>query len=274
MAQKDIKMNTVGVRLTHGPKINNYRFDGDAPALGSWVVVKTNRGLELGKVRTEPETASGSGDVVRTATQRDLDTQSRLKERADEILWWLKTRLRRENVQAKVLAAEFTLDQNHFSVLYSSEDRVDLKKWISELNKLASARVEFVAQGPRDQTAVLGAIGACGMEVCCTTWLQDFAQVSIKMARDQQLPLSPEKISGPCGRLLCCLQYEHEQYGELLKDLPRKNSKACTKENVWGKVAKLNPLAGTVDLITEEGSWLTVHKDDLKSPSELPPQKN
>lgn len=102
------------------------------------------------------------------------------------------------------------------------------------------------------------------MESCCSTHLQDFAQVSIKMARDQQLPLSPEKISGPCGRLLCCLQYEHEHYQELLRDLPRKNAKVCTIHDVCGKVAKLNPLAGTVDLITEEGSWVTAHKSELR----------
>ena len=102
------------------------------------------------------------------------------------------------------------------------------------------------------------------MDSCFTTQQQDFAQVSINMARDQQLPLSPEKISGPCGRLLCCLQYEHEHYQELLRDLPRKNAKVCTIHDVCGKVAKLNPLAGTVDLITEEGSWVTAHKSELR----------
>lgn len=257
-------MDCVGVRFTHGPKIYEYSFTGEAPPLNSWVVVRTSRGLEIAKVRTEPHLSHAVGEVVRLATPEDLDNQARLKERAQEVQWWLKARLRREGIQAKVLGAEFTLDANHISVQYSAEERIDLRRWVSEINKLSGSRVEFVALGPRDQTAYLGTLGACGMESCCSTWLQDFAQVSIKMARDQQLPLSPEKISGPCGRLLCCLQYEHELYQELLADLPRKNSKACSIHDVCGKVAKLNPLAGTVDLITEEGSWVTVHKSELK----------
>jgi len=257
-------MDCVGVRFTHGPKIYEYSFSGEAPPIDAWVVVRTSRGLELAKVRTTPHLAHALGEVVRIATPEDLDNQARLKERSQEIQWWLKARLRRERIQAKVIGADFTLDAGHISVQYSAEERIDLRRWISELNKLAGARVEFVALGPRDQTTYLGALGACGMETCCSTWLQDFAQVSIKMARDQQLPLSPEKISGPCGRLLCCLQYEHDLYQELLADLPRKNSKACTIHDVCGKVAKLNPLAGTVELITEEGSWVTAHKSELK----------
>lgn len=257
-------MECVGVRFAHSPKIYDYRFGSQAPPVDSWVVVKTPRGLELAKVRTEPRLGHAVGEIVRIATPADLDQHSKLKNRAEEIYWWLKARLRREGVRAKVLGCEFTLDGNHISVQYSAKQRIDLRRWVSELNRLAGARVEFVALGPRDQTAYLGTLGACGMESCCSKWLQDFAQVSIKMARDQQLPLSPEKISGPCGRLLCCLQYEHQQYQELLAELPRKNSKACSLQGTCGKVAKLNPLAGTVDLLTEEGSTVTVHKSELK----------
>ncbi|MDX2004795.1 MAG: regulatory iron-sulfur-containing complex subunit RicT [Meiothermus sp.] len=257
-------MECVGVKFAHSPKIYDYAISDFMPEIGSWVVVKTSRGLELAKVRTEARLANAAGQVIRLATPEDMDNHSRLKARSEEVQWWLKARLRREGVQAKVLGCEFTLDANHVAVHYSAEERIDLRRWVSELNKLAGARVEFVAMGPRDQTAYLGAVGSCGMETCCSTWLQDFAQVSIKMARDQQLPLSPEKISGPCGRLLCCLQYEHDHYQELLADLPRKNAKVCSIHDVCGKVAKLNPLAGTVDLITEQGSWVTVHKSELR----------
>ncbi len=257
-------MQCVGVRFAHSPRIYDYRFSEPAPPLDSWVVVRSKRGLELAKVRTASRPGQPAGEVVRLATPQDLEQHARLKERAEEVHWWLKARLRREGLQAKVLGCAFTLDAGHLSVYYAAEKRIDLRRWVGELNKLAGARVEFIALGPRDQTAYLGTLGACGMESCCSSWLQDFAQVSIKMARDQQLPLSPEKISGPCGRLLCCLQYEHDLYQELLADLPRKNSKACSIQGTCGKVAKLNPLAGTVDLITEEGSWVTVHKSELR----------
>jgi len=256
-------MECVGVRFTHGPKIYDYRFSNQAPPLDSWVVVKTARGLELAKVRTGPRMGRAEGEILRLATPADLEQYSRLKQRAEEVFWWLKARLRREGVRAKLIGCNFTLDGNHISVQYAAEERIDLRRWVSELNKLARARVEFVALGPRDQTAHLGTLGACGMESCCSKWLQDFTQVSIKMARDQQLPLSPEKISGPCGRLLCCLQYEHEQYQELLAELPRKNSKVCSLKGICGKVAKLNPLAGTVELVTEEGGTVTLHKSEL-----------
>jgi cell fate regulator YaaT (PSP1 superfamily) len=257
-------MNCVGIRFNQTPQLEDYSFYGEAPALDSWVVVKTGRGLEVGKVRTAPRAGRRArGEVVRVAEPNDLDQTANLRERAEEIKWWLKAKFRRDGVPAKVLGCEYTLDGGHLSVHYAAEERIDLRRMVGEIARLASARVEFVPLGPRDQTAHVGAIGACGMETCCSTWLQDFAQVSIKMARDQQLPLSPEKISGPCGRLLCCLQYEHQQYQELLADLPRKNSKACTIHDVCGKVVKLNPLAQTVDLQTDEGPMITVHKDEL-----------
>jgi cell fate regulator YaaT (PSP1 superfamily) len=258
-------MQIIGVRFTHSPKIHDYSFEGDVPPIDSWVVVNTNRGLELAKIRTEPREGKPTGKVVRIATTQDHDAHAKLKARSDEIQWWLKARLRKENIQAKLLGCEFTLDANHIAVHYFAEERIDLRRWVGEISKVAGARVEFVAGGPRDQTAHQGALGACGMESCCSTWLQGFAQVSIKMARDQQLPLSPDKISGPCGRLLCCLQYEHEQYLELIAELPRKNSKACSIHDTCGKVIKLNPLAGTVDLLTDEGSMVTVHKSEIKS---------
>ena len=257
-------MNSVGIRFSHGPRLYDYRFQGEPPPVGTWVLVQSSRGLELGKVRTAPRSARPFGELVRQATPEDLDKAAKLRARADDLKWWLKARFRREGVTAKVLGCDFTLDGSHLTVHYSAEERIDLRRWVGELARLANARVEIVALGPRDQAAYIGTLGACGMESCCSTWLQDFAQVSIKMARDQQLPLSPEKISGPCGRLLCCLQYEHEQYVELLKGLPRKNSKACTTAGTCGKVVKLNPLAQTVDIITEEGSYITAHKSELR----------
>jgi cell fate regulator YaaT (PSP1 superfamily) len=258
-------VDCVGVRFDHSPRLLDFRFSGVAPALEAWVVVRTNRGLELGKVRTPPRAAEPQGEVVRLAEPHDHDRSSQLAQKAEEIRWWLKARFKRDAIQAKVLGCTYTLDAGHLAVHYSAEERIDLRRLVGEISRLASARVEFMALGPRDQTAYTGTIGACGMESCCSTWLQDFAQVSIKMARDQQLPLSPEKISGPCGRLLCCLQYEHTQYQELLADLPRKNAKACTVHDVCGKVTKLNPLAGTLELVTEEGAHVVAHKSELKS---------
>ncbi len=258
----------VGVRLnngSHNPKQYDCAFEGDPPPVGRWVVVRTPRGLELGKVRSEPrEVDKPYGEVVRLARADDHERAVVLKERAEELKWWLKARMRREGMGVKVLGCTYTLDGGHVVVRYAAEARVDLRRFVGEIARRAGARVEFAAMGPRDQTAYLGTLGACGMESCCSTWLQEFAPVTIRMARDQQLPLNPEKISGPCGRLLCCLQYEHAMYKELLADLPKKNARVCSKDGVCGKVQKLNPLAGTVDVLTQEGAVVTVPKEELQ----------
>ena len=141
------------------------------------------------------------------------------------------------------------------TVSYSAEERLELSTLIQDMREQTRARVNFVAIGPREQAQIIGALGACGRENCSSNHLQEFAPVSIRMARDQQLPLNPEKLSGPCGRLLCCLQYEHAQYVELLRDMPRKNARVChTETGACGKVIKLHPLTNTVDVLGEDGA--------------------
>ncbi len=254
---------TVGVRF-RTPTLRYFRFQGEPPPLDSFVVVRTPRGLEVGKVRTPPRKAPEAGEVVRLASKEDLDRAARLRARGEEILFYLRARLKEEGVKAKVLGCDLTLDGRHLLVHYAASERVNLRPLGAELARTFGLRVEFQAEGPREEAAYLGTLGACGMESCCSTWLQGFAPVSIRMARDQQLPLSPEKISGPCGRLLCCLAYEHPVYQELLKELPKRNARACTREGVCGKVQKVNPLKGTVELLLEEGKVLEVPKEELR----------
>ncbi|WP_347240630.1 regulatory iron-sulfur-containing complex subunit RicT [Thermus sp.] len=253
---------TVGVRF-RTPLLRYFRFQGEPPPLEAYVVVRSQRGLEVGKVRTPPAGKREEGEVVRLATKEDLDKAARLRARAEEALFYLRARLKEEGVAAKALGCDFTLDGGHLTVHYAAEERVNLRRFSRELGERYRARVEFLAEGPREEAQYLGTLGACGMESCCSTWLQGFAQVSIKLARDQQLPLSPEKISGPCGRLLCCLTYEHPVYQELLKGLPRVNARVCTKAGLCGKVQKVHPLKGTVELYLEDGKTLEVPKEDL-----------
>ncbi len=257
----------VRVRLYHGrePKLYEMRVKGEAPAVGAKVVTRTPRGLELGEVRgTLREVNKSFGEIVRVATGDDLARAHRLREQEESLKWWLRARLRPKLPQVKVLGCSYTLDGGHVVVYYSAEDRVNLGGVVREIARHAGARVEFVARGPRDQAAFLGTMGMCGMESCCSTWMQHFAPATIRMARDQQLPLSPEKISGPCGRLLCCLSYEHPHYKELLAGMPKKNAKVCTPAGVCGKVIKLNPLSGTVDLYTEGGGVVTAPAEGLR----------
>ncbi len=249
----------IGVRFDNGPKIHYVEAPPTPPPVGATCVVSTRRGLEIGKVRTSVrEVERASGHYVREAQPDDVERYEELRAKAEDLKWLLKARARQVDASIKVVALEFTIDESLLVVSYSSEGQPPLRVLAQELTARTPARVEFVNVGPRDQARMLGTLGVCGDGSCSSTWLQSFSSVSIRMARDQQLPLNPEKISGPCGRLMCCLQYEHEMYRELLKGMPRKGSRGCHEgSGTCGRVVKLNPLLGTVEIKTEEG---TVHE--------------
>ena len=238
-------------------------WTGSEPPAGQVVVRTPARGLQVGVVRGSPRENRPGGSFVRMASTADLERSRQQEQRADEIAWWLRARLRQGQMVAKVSRCAFSLDGERFYVFYSAEERVDLKPFLAGLAEQSGARVEFVALGPRESAAFTGTLGACGMESCCSTWLSDFAPVGIRMARDQQLPLNPEKVSGPCGRLLCCLAYEHPVYKELLSELPATKARVCTKAGVCGKVIKLEPLAGAVEILSEAGGVIRAAKEDL-----------
>lgn len=247
---------TVGVRFDNGPKIHYVEVDGTPPEPGSRCVVHTRRGPELALVRTGLRfDQRPSGAFRRDAGPDDLNHHSQLKERAEDLKWFIRARARQRGLKLKIISVEFTLDESLLVLSYTAEEQVPLRLLAQELSAHTRARIEFSNVGPRDQARILGTLGSCGSGSCSSTWLQGFAAVSIRMARDQQLPLNPEKISGPCGRLMCCLQYEHEMYRELLKGMPRKGAKMChTGSGACGRITKLNPLKGTAELRTEEGA--------------------
>ncbi|MDZ7800665.1 MAG: regulatory iron-sulfur-containing complex subunit RicT [Trueperaceae bacterium] len=261
----------IGVKFDNGPKIHWVRSPAEAPAPGSACVVQSRRGLEVGRVRTEPRSQDRvSGEVVRVASEEDLALQQRLAQRAEDLTWLLRARARQHGAgDVKIVSLEFTLDESLLLVHYAAETHPALRVLAQELVQYTSARIEFVNVGPRDEARILGTLGACGEGSCSSTWLQGFRSVSIRMARDQQLPLNPEKISGPCGRLMCCLQYEHDMYKELLQRLPKKGGRAChTESGACGRVIKLDPLRGTADLRTDDGVLEGVPAESLTRPSE------
>lgn len=264
-------MYVQSVRFDHSPKLHPMSTDTPHP-VGARVVVQSRRGPELARVRSDAELqpdVGRFGPILRAATPEDLSRHEQLLTEAEDLKWMLRARARSRGLGVKIVSCDFTLDGGLLTVCYSAEERIELGSLIQDLRGQSRAKVNFTAIGPREQAMTLGALGACGRENCSSTHLQDFAPVSIRMARDQQLPLNPEKLSGPCGRLLCCLQYEHGMYQDLLRDLPRKNAKVChTESGACGKVVKLNPLEGTVDVYTDEGLLAGVR------PSELTPVKD
>ncbi len=261
-------MRTQAIRFDNGPKLYAMKTDTEY-AIDSRVVIRSKRGPELATVRDiiRYNKDGVGGEILRVATSDDLGTWARLEEEANDLKWLLRSKARNLNLRAKIVAVEFTLDAQNVTVSYSSEEKIELRGLLQELTSRTTAHVQFSAVGARDQARILGVLGVCGSENCSSHHLQEFTPVTIRMSRDQQLPLNPEKISGPCGRLLCCLQYEHEMYQELLRDLPKKGAKVCSTddESQCGKVMKLNPLKQTVEVKSDEGQWFEIAKAQIKS---------
>ncbi len=243
----------IGIKFDNGPKVHYVEAPQNVPKVGSHCVVNTKRGLEIGVVRTQlKEYSAPNGHFVRKAFEEDLKTYYQLKEKAEDLKWFLRARVRQASVSVKIIHLEFNLEETVLVVHYSAKEIQDLRPFIRDLLQYTQARIEFHNVGPRGQARVLGTIGICGQGSCSSTWLQSFSAVGVRMAREQQLPLNPEKISGPCGRLMCCLQYEHDMYKELLKDMPNKYTHAChDKSGHCGRVVKVNPFKQTVELQTE-----------------------
>lgn len=258
----------IGVKFDNGPKIHYFEAPPTVPEVDSRCIVVTRRGLELGRVRTGVrDVDKPQGHFVRTAGSDDLQRYDELKNKAEDLKWLLRARARSVQNDLKIVAVEFTIDESLMVVSYSSDRQAPLRVLAQELIAHTQARIEFANIGPRDQARMIGTLGVCGDGSCSSTWMQSFNAVSIRMARDQQLPLNPEKISGPCGRLMCCLQFEHDMYRDLLKGMPRKGAKACHQETgTCGRVVKLNPLKGTVELRTDEGGMAEYPAAEITRP--------
>jgi cell fate regulator YaaT (PSP1 superfamily) len=219
--------NVVDIRLKKAGKI--YQFDpaGVAAEPGALVVVETARGLEVGRVvnaaREVPDDKLEAPlkPVVRLATPEDIEHRHVVCRAESQAITDCEELVVKLNLPMKCLAAEYNLDESHVTIFFSSEGRVDFRELVRELGRKLRVRVELRQVGPRDETKLLGGYGRCGRELCCASYLTDFAPVSIKMAKEQNLPLNPVKISGVCGRLLCCLGHEYETYREMNEERAR-----------------------------------------------------
>lgn len=203
------------------------------------VVVNTIRGLEIGTVVGEPFEYSGNPqelkDVIRKATPEDISKNKRNREDEASIVETTKKYAIKERLEMKVLACEYTLDRSKLIIYFESEDRVDFRELVKDLAEIYRTRIELRQVGSRDGAKYFGGVGPCGLPVCCQTWLVEFNNVSVKMAKNQSLSLNPTKISGNCGKLLCCINYENDLYTELRRNAPDVGD-IVTTENGRAKV--------------------------------------
>ena len=251
----------VGIRFRRTGRV--YYFDpaGIDLEVNDYVVVKTTRGLELGKVVIAPRQVVASEiseplkSLVRKADPEDIQRAQELESKVEEALIECGKLIAELNLPMKLISAEYNLDSSRLTFYFSAEERVDFRKLVKELTKRFDTRVELRQVGPRDGAKLIGGFGRCGRPLCCMSFLSEFAPISIKMAKEQDLPLNPMKISGVCGRLLCCLGYESEQYRSMREKMPKVGQRVSTPMGIASVVGG-NPLKETV--MVELESEMTV----------------
>lgn len=246
------------------------------PKPGEWVVVEADRGEDLGLVTAtgliaRRKCSSGGGCGTSTPEKRLLRTAAReevarLDElRADEDRVRIETRrmVRRHGLKMKVTEAEWQLDRNKLLIYFTAERRVDFRELVRELARTFRTRIELKQIGVRDEAALLGGVGRCGRGTCSSTWLPELKPVSLQLAKDQNLTLNPAQISGSCGRLMCCLMYEHGTYLETRRRFPRQGKTFRTSRG-QERVVGLNILQETIVLRDEEGNRRTLGLEELR----------
>lgn len=270
----------VGVQFAQIGK--SYHFDASSyPGIkvGDQVIVETSRGRQLGQVTQIIENPSpppeGWKQVERIATPRDLVLHRIWSQREQETIILCRDRVTKLKLsKIKIIAAEFSFDGTRLTIMYSTETekKVDLKHLRQDIQKsFQHSHVEFRQVGPRDIARLLRGMGACGLETrCCSRFLSAFNPISIKMAKEQGISLTPQEITGICGRLRCCLEYEYTQYVSARESLPKKNSIVITPMGE-GKVIDINPLQLTVRVELQNTGWRDFHRDqlELKKSSEI-----
>jgi cell fate regulator YaaT (PSP1 superfamily) len=227
-------LTVVGVRFKRAGKI--YYFDpGDLQIeAGQKVIVETVRGIELGEVAVGPKRVKEEDvvaplkQVIRIATEEDINKEKENRDKEKEAFEICLKEIEKHELEMKLVDVEYTFDNNKIIFYFTADGRVDFRELVKDLAAIFRTRIELRQIGVRDEAKMLGGLGPCGRSLCCATFLGDFEPVSIKMAKEQNLSLNPTKISGICGRLMCCLKYEEEVYEDIKREIPPIGAKVLT----------------------------------------------
>ena len=254
-------VTVVGVKFKDAGKVYYFGPGKSDPQPAEHVIVETARGLEFGTVtmgRTEipeEEIVAPLKDIIRIATEEDVRKHRQNLEKRDGAMRLCQEKIDAHNLEMKLIDVEYTFDNSKVVFYFTADGRVDFRELVKDLASVFRMRIELRQIGVRDEAKMLGGVGSCGRGLCCHTWMRDFEPVSIKMAKVQNLSLNPTKISGICGRLMCCLKYENELYTKLKKGMPNTGERVKTPD---GKaiVVDTNILESTVKtrLILEDPS--------------------
>ena len=255
----------IGVRFRTAGKI--YFFDPGELEIkrGSHVIVETARGIEYGTVVApaydveDDKVVKPIKTVIRIANETDENQELANKEKEKEAFKVCQEKIRKHGLDMKLIDAEYTFDNNKILFYFTADGRIDFRALVKDLAAVFRTRIELRQIGVRDETKIIGGYGICGRPLCCHSYLSDFAPVSIKMAKEQNLSLNPTKISGVCGRLMCCLKNEEEVYEELNKKLPKVGDIVRTDDGFEGEVANVGVLRQTVRILVDVNDEKEVH---------------
>lgn len=267
----DDDVEIIGVRFRDTGKIYYFSPEKTDYSEGDKVIVKTARGLEFGTVASANKIVKGKEivqplrSVERRATEDDIQRYESNRQLEKSAFTTCVKMIAKHKLDMKLIEAEYAFDNSKLLFYFSAEGRVDFRDLVKDLASVFHTRIELRQIGIRDEAKMMGGIGVCGRPFCCSTFLSDFAQVSIKMAKEQNLSLNSSKISGTCGRLMCCLRFENDAYEQELALTPPVDSKVKTPEGV-GYVTEITPLTGMCKVAVSDKNSDTIktfHRDSL-----------
>ena len=253
----------VGIRFRPAGRIYYFDPQGASYSTGQYVIVETSRGVEAGRVviaskkLAERELSDPLKPVLRLANEDELRMMLSFKGKEKESLVQCAQQVQQHNLPMKLVEAEYTFDGSRLTFYFTADERVDFRALVRDLAATFRTRIELRQIGARDQAKLQGGVGMCGKTLCCSSWISDFGVVSIKMAKEQDLPLNPSKISGVCGRLLCCLAYENDNYVQTKQNMPQVGTMLDTPGG-QGKVVAINVPKESVEVMLESGVIIQV----------------
>jgi len=264
----------VQVKIREGGKVAYYDIHQLKLNIGDYVIVEADRGLEYGQVISETEKIMDKEvedvlrNVLRLATAHDIRQIKENEKKAHDALKAAVKKIEEHKLPMKLIDVEYSFDRSKIIFYFTAEGRVDFRDLVKDLAALFKARIELKQIGVRDEAKFLGGLGPCGRPLCCAAFLKNFEPVTIRMAKDQRLPLASSKISGLCGRLMCCLSFEYKMYKKALKGLPKEGQTINTPSGK-GKVVDIDVLNRLVSVELEDNRTIQVKYDEQKvSPKE------
>jgi len=251
----------IQVRMRETGSVAYYDLNKTTPKAGDYVIVEVDRGHDYAQVISEcariPEKDTGKPlkKIIRLATKEDVQRITENKKRIKSAHQTCAEKIQERKLDMKLIDAEYSFDRTKLIFYFTSEGRVDFRELVKDLAHIFKVRIELRQIGVRDEARMLGGFGHCGRPLCCASFLKGFEPVTIRMAKEQNLSLNPSKISGCCGRLMCCLGYEYQNYKKYLKGLPREGEKIKTKEGK-GRVISVNALKRKIMVEFEDGKQI------------------